>query len=205
MKNITVLVFIIFIIGLSKSFSQQFHGGITAGVSATQVAGDNLSGYNKAGIFFGGYVNLDIGKNSSLQMELTYFQKGSRVNPDSTNNFQQYKFRANYVELPLFYKYKAGKFRVFAGPSLGFLIGHYEEANYQRLDNTPNYNKPANITLQLNLGIGFFITEKLGAELRTNNSVLNIRSRNVTGDVSRFGSFGQFHDALVISLFYRIR
>lgn len=205
MKNITVLVFILLFIGLNKTFSQQFHGGITAGLAASQVAGDTYSGYDKAGIFFGGYVNLDITENSSLQMELTYFQKGSRVNPDSTNNFQQYKFRANYIELPLLYKYKAGKFRIFAGPSMGFLLGHYEESDYQILDNNPNYNKPADVTLQINLGLGFFITEKLGAEIRTNNSILNVRSRNATGDIRRFGSFGQFHDSLVLSLFYRIR
>ncbi|PLX14212.1 MAG: hypothetical protein C0598_01860 [Marinilabiliales bacterium] len=205
MKKTTVFIFLILFIGIGSSFSQQFHGGITAGLSASQVAGDSYSGYNKAGLFFGGYVSLDITEKSMLQMELTYFQKGSRVNPDSTNNYNQYKFRANYIELPVFYKYKAGKFRIFAGPSMGFLIGHYEEADYQQIDITPNYNKPASLTLQLNLGMGFYITEKLGAEIRTNNSILNIRSRNATGDVFRFWTYGQFHDVLVISLFYRIR
>lgn len=204
MKQKYFLLIIFFQLSVLVS-AQQFHGGITAGLVASQVAGDTWSGYDKAGMFFGGFVSLDLSEKSLLQMELTYIQKGSRVNPDSSNNYQQYKFRANYIELPVFYKYKAGKFRVFAGPSLGFALGHYEEANYQRLDLDPNYNQPARVTFQFNLGMGFYITEKLGAELRTNNSLLNIRSRNATGDVWRFWTYGQFHDALVISLFYRIR
>lgn len=185
--------------------AQQFHGGITGGVAGTQVAGDSYSGYDKAGIFFGGYINTDISKRSALQLELTFFQKGSRANPDSTNNFNQYLFRANYVELPILYEFKTGKFRFLAGPSLGFLMSYYEEANYQRLDNLENYNKPAAVTLQINLGMKFFITPKFGAELRTNNSLLNIRSRNVTGDVWRFWTYGQFHDSLTLSLFYQFR
>lgn len=199
-----LLLFTAFFLATSTFlFSQKFHGGVTAGLAATQVAGDTYSGYKKAGIFLGGYVSLDISKKSVLQMELTYFQKGSRSNPDSSNNFQQYIFRANYIEMPLLYMFKAGKFIVHAGPSLGFLMGHFEEADYQRLDNLEGYNKPAAVTLQINLGMRYYFTEKFGADFRTNNSLLNIRSRNATGDVWRIWTYGQFHDSLVFSLFYQ--
>ena len=199
------LLSVFFLAASTFLFSQKFHGGVTAGLAATQVAGDTYSGFNKAGIFMGGYVNLDISKRSALQMELTYFQKGSRANPDSTNNFQQYKFRANYIEMPLLYMFKAGKFIVHAGPSLGFLMGYFEEADYFRLDDKEGYNKPAAITLQINLGMRYYFTEKFGADFRTNNSLLNIRSRNATGDVWRIWTYGQFHDSLVISLFYQFK
>ena len=32
--------------------SQNFNGGLIGGISTTQVSGDNLSGYNKSGLFF---------------------------------------------------------------------------------------------------------------------------------------------------------
>ncbi len=204
MKKLLLLT-VFFLVVSTILFSQKFHGGLTLGLAATQVAGDTYSGYDKAGIFFGGYVNLDISKHSSLQMELTYFQKGSRVNPDSSNNFQQYIFRANYFEIPLLYMYKAGKFIILAGPSLGVSVGHFEEANYFRLDDQEGYNKPAALTLQINLGLRYFFTEKFGADFRTNNSLLNIRSRNATGDVWRIWTHGQFHDSLVISIFYQFK
>ena len=205
MKKSLLFIFIILLSGLVKINAQEFHGGLIGGLAATQVAGDTYSGFKKAGIFFGGYVNLDLSEKSSLQMELTYFQKGSRVNPDSSSNYQQYLFRANYIEVPFLYQFKAGKFRIFAGPSMGILMGHYEEVNYQRLDGGTSYNQPAPLTLQVNLGFRFNISEKFGVDFRTNNSILNIRKNNVTGDVWRIWTYGQFHDSLVLSLFYQFR
>ena len=59
-------------------------------------------------------------------MELEYFQKGSRENPDSANNYTQYLFRVNYIELPVFYQYIVNKrFKLELGPSLGFLVGYF--------------------------------------------------------------------------------
>lgn len=205
MKKFLYIFILLLVFSGLNTFAQNFHGGVTAGLVASQVAGDTYSGFNKAGVFVGGYVYLDLSERSALQMELTYYQKGSRANPDSTNNFQQYIFRANYIEMPLLYMFKAGKFIVHAGPSLGFLMGYYEEADYQRLDDLEGYNKPAAVTLQINLGMRYYFTEKFGADFRTNNSLLNIRSRNATGDVWRFWTYGQFHDSLVISLFYQFR
>ena len=186
----------------SEALSQKFHGGITAGLVGSQVAGDKYSGYHKAGVFGGGFVNLELSKHSTLQMELTYFQKGSRENPDSTNNFTSYILRLNYVELPLLYQYKVNKWVFEAGPSLGFNVGYFEEINY---DENTNNNEPVVVTFQINAGIRFFITEHFGADFRTNNSLLNIRQENVTGDVWRFWGYGQFNDALVLSVFYQFR
>lgn len=203
MRNYLLLFFIV-ILSLN-TIAQDFHGGILGGVVGSQVAGDTYSGYDKGGMFLGGYVNTDLSDRSALQMELVFFQKGSRVNPDSASNYNQYLFRANYIELPVLYQFKAGRFRILGGPSLGFLMGYYEESNYHRLDNLDNYNKPSRVSLQVNLGMRFFISEKFGAELRTNNSILNIRSRNASGDIWRFWTYGQFHDSLVLSLFYQFR
>ena len=177
-----------------------------AGLVGSQVAGDTYSGFNKAGLFVGGYVNWDFTKRSALQMELAYFQKGSRKNPDAEkNDYDSYLFRANYIELPVLYLFKINKFVIEVGPSAGFLVGYYEEKNQEILSDKQGYNKPARITLQINLGLRFFISKKFGVDFRTHNSILNIRSNNTTGDVRRLWTYGQFHDALVLSLFYQFR
>lgn len=197
---------ILLVFGCSLTgFTQEFHGGLMAGVAGTQVDGDSFSGYNKAGLFAGAYVNLDLGPSSSLQMELTYFQKGSRVNPDSANDFRQYLFRANYVELPVLYLHKFGKFRISAGPSAGFLVGHYEEAQYEIKHEQDDYNAPARVTLQVNIGMQFYFAKHWGVDARFNQSILNIRQGNMSGDIYRFWSYGQFHNTFVISLIYQIR
>jgi len=201
-KYILFLVLFGAVITLS---AQQFHGGVMGGIAGTQVAGDKLSGYNKAGIFLGGYVNLDVGDKSSMQMELTYFQKGSRENPKEKNNYYSYLLRVNYIEMPLLYQYKAGKFIIEAGPSAGFLLNYYEEENQDVISDYPGYIKPARFTLQVNLGFSYFITEHIGVGLRTNNSMLNIYSELQDGDVRRIFDYGRYNDSLVLMMYYQFR
>lgn len=202
MKNKRPAALIVFLFLISTALvAQQFHGGLTAGLAASQVAGDTYSGYDKAGLYGGGYVSLDISERVTLQMELTYFQKGSRKNPDSLD-YSSYLFRVNYVELPLLVLYKINRFTVLAGPSAGFLVGYDEKIDYY-----PAYsdNPPAPVTLQINAGIRFDFNDRWGADFRTNNSLFNIRKENRTGDVWRFWSYGQFNDALVLSVFYKLK
>jgi hypothetical protein len=198
-----LLIAAIFIITVFTASSQQFNGGMMAGCAATQVAGDTYSGFHKAGVFLGGFVNYDVSKHSTFQMELEFFQKGSRVNPDSSNNFNQYLFRTNYIELPVMYQYKINKrFKVEAGPSLGFLVGWFESRYGEEIKGAI---KPAAVSFQINAGLYVNITDRLMFNFRTNNSLLNIRSKNATGDVYRLfpGNYGQFNDCLVFSLFYQ--
>jgi len=200
-----VILLLIFILAGMGASAQYFNGGLMAGVAGTQVAGDTYYGFHKAGIFAGGFVNLQISEHSALQMELEYFQKGSRENPDSSNNYNQYLFRVNYIELPFFYQYIVNKrFRIEAGPSAGFLLGYFEERNEEEIKGG---NRPAKVTFQLNLGLYVNITENLMVNIRTNNSMINIRSDNATGDILRIfpGNYGQFNDCLVLSLFYQFK
>jgi hypothetical protein len=185
--------------------AQEFHGGVHAGLVGSQVAGDTYSGFKKAGLYAGGYVGWEFTKHSGLQLELTYFQKGSRENPTEKNNYDSYLFRANYIELPVLYQYRIKKFIVQGGPSLGFLVGHFEEKDGLELSDKEGYNTPAPVTIQLNVGLRFFISQKVGFDFRYNFSMWGIRTEPRTGDIWRLWTYGQFHDALVLSLFYQFR
>jgi len=177
------IILLIFLLPALNLKSQNFNGGILAGVAGTQVAGDGYYGFHKAGIFAGGFVNLQVSEHSSFQMELEFFQKGSRENPDSANNYNQYLFRVNYIELPVLYQYTFNKrFKVEAGPSLGFLVGYYEERFEEEIKGG---NRPANVTFQLNAGLYVYLSTHFTVNIRTNNSMLNIRSDNATGDILR--------------------
>jgi hypothetical protein len=200
-----LFIIVFFILIRLTATSQMFNGGIMAGVAGTQIAGDNYYGFHKAGIFVGGFVNLQISEHSAFQMELEYFQKGSRENPDSSNNYNQYLFRVNYIELPVLYQYLIGKrFKLEFGPSLGFLTSYYEESNYYEIKGG---NRPASVTFQINAGLYIYIFNSLTFNIRSNNSMLNIRSDNATGDILRIfpGNYGQFNDCLVFSFFYQFK
>ncbi|NQU35549.1 MAG: PorT family protein [Bacteroidetes bacterium] len=204
MKKYLTLIILLLFLGIN-SIAQQFHGGVMAGLVGSQVAGDTWSGYKKAGIFAGGYVNLDIGTVSAIQFELTYFQKGSRENPTEKNGYQSYLLRLNYIEMPILYQYKAGRFTIEAGPSAGFLMGYYESVNQEVISDQQHYIKPARVTLQINLGFQFALTPKIGVDFRTNNSLLNIYSQKQSGDFRRFFDHGRYNDSLVLSMFYKFR
>ena len=202
-KSYNIIIMLILTLSAFGLKGQQFNGGIMAGVAGTQVAGDTFYGFHKAGIFAGGFVNLQFTEHSVMQMELEYFQKCSRENPDSANNYTQYLFRVNYIELPVLYQYIASKrFKIEVGPSAAFLVGWYEERDEYEIKGG---NRPARVTLQINAGLYVNLTEHLMVNLRTNNSLLNIRSDNATGDVLRIfpGNYGQFNDCLVLSLYYQ--
>ena len=186
--------------------AQEFNGGITLGLVASQVAGDTYAGFNKAGIFAGGWVNYNVTKHSAVQMELTYFQKGSRHNPDYEKNPADfpYLFRADYIEMPFLYQYRTGRFIIETGPSMGVLIHYYEESDQLTISNKYDANRPKRLTLQVNLGMKFVVSDRLSAGLRIHSSILNIRQNNVSGDRWRLFGYGQFHDALVIAAFYRL-
>lgn len=190
-----------------KTTAQQFNGGLMAGLAASQVAGDTYSGFNQPGIFFGGFVNLNVSPRSSFQMELEFFQKGSKKNPEpEKNDYDDYHFRANYVELPLLYQFIfLDWFKMEIGPSAGFLISANEDMNGEKISENYDWNKPAAVTLQFNLGMHIHLFNNFSLNVRTNNSLFNIRSQKRSGDVRRFWGYGQYHDSLVLSIFYTFR
>jgi hypothetical protein len=96
------------------------------------------------------------------------------------------------------------RFVIEAGPSCGFLVGYLEEKYGEEIKGG---NRPANVTFQLNAGLYIYLTSHVMFNVRTNNSMLNIRSENATGDILRIfpGNYGQFNDCLVFSLYYRFK
>lgn len=183
--------------------AQKFNGGVMAGFSASQVAGDNDGGYNKAGLFGGGFVNIEIGPRSLLQLELEFMQKGSRHNPNyNEGDFKSLLIRLAYAEMPLFYQYIVNeKIKIEAGPSLAVLIDYYEEYN-----EIPEYRDNFRLLhLCINAGIYYELSEHFLLNFRTNNSLINIRNQEVTGNVPRFFDHGQYNDVLTFSVFYSFK
>ena len=71
--------------------SKDFSGYCNLGFSASQVSGDNLSGFNKIGFVFGIGTKKFIYENIYLNFEIKYVDKGSR-NPKLNQNNIPYSF-----------------------------------------------------------------------------------------------------------------
>lgn len=195
-----IMRFIIHCFFLTPLFlmSQQFNGGLIIGLSATEISGDRLHGPNKAGIYAGAFVNRYITEKSSLQMELNFVQKGSRMNPDTTNNFEQYLLRINYAELFLHYKWDFHPmFTLETGPSLGVLINSYEEADFMILDRPLK-----SFDLSGNIGLFYHFHRQWSFNIRYSNSILAVRPHTF-GQTYRWNR-GQYNEVLSFTLHYKL-
>jgi len=106
--------------------AQEFGGGITFGSTVSQVAGDNLGGFDKLGGFFGFYTFVPLNDTWRFQMELYYILKGSRNGSDDGGSF--YNLDLHTVELPLLFQYAYNEHVFFnVGPALSILANANEE------------------------------------------------------------------------------
>ena len=108
---------IIFLLGITiLTNAQNFQSGLIAGISTSQVSGDEIHGFNKIGLQLGGFVNHPLGKNSKGQFGLYYIDKGSN-NPKS-----QAHIDLSYVESSYSFLHKYQGFNWEGGLLIGVLI-----------------------------------------------------------------------------------
>jgi len=196
--------FFIFLLSFSvlASVAQKFQGGLAAGLVGSQVAGDTYSGFHKPGAFAGLWVRLAASERSSFQTEISYFQKGSRHNPDEKRqDYTFYLMRLGYIEMPFLYQYHLkNKLVLEVGPSFSFLLHSYEELDYLEV----SYGEFSLVNLSFMAGIGYPVTEKLSVNFRMDSSLLSIRKDEVNGAVYRLFSYGQFNDCILFFLSYKL-
>ena len=186
----------------SVTEAQQFQGGVAGGLIGSQVAGDTYSGFNKAGAYAALWVRLDLSERSSLQTEVSYFQKGSRHNPDEKRqDMTFYLLRLGYIEMPFLYQLQLkSKIRLEVGPSFSFLFHSHEELDYQEV----SYGKFNLINPSFMAGIGYPLTEKLSVHFRMNSSLISIRKDEINGGVYRLFDHGQYNDCILFFLSYKL-
>lgn len=201
MKQIYTVLFLL----LFSSFSllaQQFQGGVAAGLVGSQVAGDTYSGFNKPGAYGGIWVRLALNERTSLQTEISYFQKGSRHNPDEKRqDYTFYLMRLGYIEMPFLYQFHVkNKIILEAGPSFSLLLHSYEELDYMEV----TYGNFSLLNPSFMAGIGYAVTEKLSVNFRMDNSILSIRKDEINGSVHRLFDHGQYNDCILFFVSYKL-
>lgn len=190
----------LFIFGAGYGQAQNFGGGIYVGMSGSQINGDNLAGYDLAGLNAGFLTNLKISPKSTLQLELAFIQKGAREPNSDTSNF--YKARLNYIEIPLLYIYRWGEFSLEVGPALDILVTSAEESNGFTRDSDPPFHT---FNLTGIVGINWHFSRLMHINFRTNNSITPIRDGNAPSVPSPYIQLGNGQRNIVLSfaLVYR--
>ncbi|MCB0397741.1 MAG: PorT family protein [Flavobacteriales bacterium] len=196
-----LLLIISMILGLSEfAHAQNFKASLRAGFIASQVSGDELSGFHKLGITGGAFASLTPNDKITWEMGLQYIQKGSRkVQNPAKGDYSSYLMALQYMEVPVMVRFNMGKFSYGLGPSFGALVGSKEENQIGALKPVRPFK---DWELSGNLSISYNLGEKWMAEWRYNTSLLPVREHS-GGQTFRLNR-GQYHSALMIMLGYRL-
>jgi hypothetical protein len=192
--KITCFIMILFI--SNNINSQEFKAGIKAGINTSQVSGDNLGGFHKAGLLIGGYVNRNINQLLSFQLEMIFIQKGSS---NTDKNFPIAEIYLDYIEVPLLLIYRQSE-NIFieSGIHTSALINGYYHDLYGRLE---NQNKFDNFDLGFIIGVNYKINNKLSLNTRASNSIIPF-AEHASGQTYRFNK-GKYNTGLSFILQYQ--
>jgi hypothetical protein len=191
---------ILLILSYHTAFTQKFKGGMQAGFTASQIAGDGISGFNKAGFQVGFFASYPLRSTFSLQMELAFIQKGSAQAENPEIGMTQYLRRLSYVEWPLLLQYQLQKLIAEAGVSADFLTYSFEERDFQQIDQSiaDPWRK---LSFNTVIGVRYKLYNRLWVTMRSINSINSIRKGSVPLNVKRYGQkFGEFNDVLLFGL-----
>ena len=177
--------------------AQNFGGGVILGLGASQVGGDNLAGFHKAGWLLGVFANKSISELLSFQMEMTYIQKGSN-NP---NNTDLHEYDLNYLEIPFFLKYQTKyQLKIEGGFLTGILINQTERySDGIELINMSNGNFNT-FDFGVGLGIDYSFTEKLTLNSRISNTLFFSPTREYSAQT--FINRGNYNSVLSFAIHY---
>ena len=177
--------------------AQNFGGGIILGLSTSQVSGDNLGGFNKAGLLVGSFIDLQLSKTLKYQMEITFIQKGSN-NPKMNEN-EITDISLSYIDIPIVIKYQQSNIiAIETGFETAFLINAYDNDLYGKIINRP-FNKT---DISIFIGMDYYINTKFILNSRISNSIIPIRA-HASGATFQLNK-GQYNSVLSFSLHYII-
>ncbi len=177
MKNSLLLIVLVLI--FSTGYSQNFHGGIVAGLNGGQIDGDTQRGFKKVGILAGMFVDYPISERLTVGAEIYYIGKGAVKKTELADGtvYEEFKTVLNYIEVPFLLRYKAfEKIWISAGIAPSYLINNkLYEGGVQRID---NYYPLRDYDIEPMIQADFRFFKKLGISLRYSFSVVTIRSDN---------------------------
>lgn len=213
MRGLKLFLAIILIIsGISNQLlGQIIKGEALLGLNLTQVEGDEVHGFRKAGLNIGAGVLIPFKKNWDVSMEITYNQKGARQkaqynDTDSMGNIitGEYKLRLNYVEIPLLVYYTDKEFiTIGAGFAWGRLVGIQEWEHGNRVESTTiNSDTYDRNDFSYIIDARIKIKGPLKFGVRYQNSMVKIRTREFTDLSGNSWTRDQFNKILTFRLIY---
>lgn len=177
------------------SVDKVFVGFVSAGLNASQIAGDGFAGYRKIGGTFGVGSFIMYTPSFSNSLELNYSMKGSQTTFSNSNplTFRGYSF--DYVEIPIQFNFHDQKVAIFHG---GFSVARLirSKVNSVNLQNILARDWEIGFTT----GATFLIKERFGLNLKMTLSLNSILTS--PDPASRARKNGWYNNALSFRFMY---
>lgn len=161
----TLIIFALFVIYSTQSYSQSIGLGIESGINIGDIATTpNVTTSTKTGFMVGGYADIGVTDIFSVRPGVRYITKGF----SSTFNGVTFSDNLSYIEVPLLLKVSVPLPKVkpyfMAGPTLGIQLSASEQfgtgPQAQDLDASPIY-ETIDFGLYFGGGIDFHVASKM--------------------------------------------
>jgi len=174
MKKFLLVVCVCVFAG-SFSYAQDLKFGVKAGLNLTNAVGDDAEDVDmKAGLYFGGFMNVSLNDRLSFQPELLYSRQGWKVNEDSDET----TVKLSYLNIPMLLKMSLGgsnKIHVYAGPQLGFLLDAEADYDNDMGSGTEDMNDfISDLDLSINFGLSFDVSDNMSLDIRYNRGLSKV-------------------------------
>jgi len=200
----TLILILVMAFSGSPAAGQGFNAGLIGGVTASQVDGDQYSGFKKLGITAGVFVNREIDHDIYWQMEIRYETRGAYETEENNSALVGfYKSVYRIVEVPLSVHYL---FNGQVQPELGIapevLVGY---ASFDGNGRTDPALDPDNYRFGLSVfaGIWYWFIPTTGIGLRYTYSAVPFREPNQGTLPLRYR--GYFHNVLSLNMAFKFR
>lgn len=189
---------LVFLSCVTLGFSQnEFKGGVALGMTTTQVSGDGLGGWDKFGVVAGAWVDMPIHQDWSIQLGMSYINKGSKTKRD-TINYQTFGYYLNYVDVPVLLQRKITmrskpQGEVGFGPYIGLLLNQKIVSNGVDRDILPPFER---YDIGLNCTFRWWWSNRVYTSLAFTTSVLPTRPNPSSVNPGSYYEKGTYNQTL---------
>lgn len=202
MKKLVVIFSLIIL--CANVDSQIFNGGLIIGPVSSQVDGDNLAGYKKAGLQFGGWTSYDFNNKWSGQFEIKYIMKGSHKPKNlNTGDYTRYMMQLNYIDFPILASYNLHPdIQLNMGIIPALLISYQESDEVGDFESDPS--RPfKKVNMAGVIGVNYQFKPKIRFEFRQAMDFIPFRPH--PGGQTNWYDYGQYNRWLELAVYYSFR
>ncbi len=162
----------------ATSYSQDIKFGVKSGLNLSTMVGDDVSDVDsKIDFYVGTFVNIPITQSFSFQPEVIYSREGSKSDYDGTD----VDLNADYLNMPLLFKFSAKKLSIYVGPQIGYLLKAEVEGEVEGMTASMDIKDEMEAAVfSFNVGACYNLSDNLALDLRYNRG---LSSMAIDGDL----------------------